>query len=559
MKRIYYFSALLGISLFYFFSYWPVYSFAYSLHTLISDTAIFGLMAEDILSGKNFPWYFYGQNYMGPFTSLFIALIQLVFNFFKLEQPIPFYGQFYVLSPLAIQSAGLLMVYFGNLFFTLGMRSFLGDLKSLILFLLLSASSTIICQAAIRPLGAEMAYFFAGVMVYFYYHFKKSDGEPLQRFSFGVLLALSLWGNQTVIFIWGAFFIYYFVHSSLYSFFSDGDFFKGRINFSRYHLNISSKVVLTFLQLIAFFIMAMGLTVSFFFGQLKIGKLNIPNGFSYFKSGFFLFFLLHFFLEQKNNPQFKNKITEGLKKIKYFIFGYLSGHAPLFFAGLLAFYEKSYSVKFKFIKLADYPEYLYKFFTHFLNNLMIGQFDNWMWPFSLFILGLLFLILKIERQNSGGFKQSKLFIPQVAILLNLIYLLTSERSREQYVVRYGILILPFFYALLIYGLSLGKSFLKWGVSFVLLCLFYFANIQRHSILQEIGNSKAAYLDQIRLFSEKSYSSCFAEHNDAYRLELLTGRNVLFVPIDSQDRTPSRSKKLAPLTKCVYANGALSEK
>lgn len=559
MKKSYFYFSLIIISIYYFVSYLPAYSYEYSLHAIVSDTAVFGLMAHDLISGSNFPWYYYGQNYMGPFTSMFVVLTQLVLNIFKINQLIPYFGDTYTISPFAIQFASIIMIYLGNLFFTLGAQHIIGKLNALILFLMLSASTTLLCQSALRPFGAEMAYFFAGLIFYYYFHYSKSKKNALESFPFGVLLSLSLWANQTVVFVWGAIFIYYFIHSELYLIMWPRLNFKNRLNLSSYGLSKNKKNTLLFVQVILFLNFLLGLVVSFFFGVLKYQNIKIPNGFSHIKSSVLIFLIIHFILEWRLNTEFKKIFIEQIKKTKLFILGFIFGQLPLLIAGIFRFYEKSYTVKFKLIKLVDYPPYLFKLLTHFFNNLFIGQFDNGMWPISIAIVMTLFFIIKDEVKKVVSFRNSMIFVPVVSICLNIIYIFLAERSREQYGLRYGILMLPLFYLLLVNGFSSSKKYIKIISCSIFLFLFYKANIQRMAIIRAVGEGNSLFLKEIKHFQESNYKTCFADYNDSYRMEFLTGRHVLFVPINSQDRTPSRSKILTPSTKCYYIEKVISEK
>lgn len=548
VKKNYYALGLLSVSFFFFLSLFKTYSFSFSLQAMISDSAIFGLMAQDIKENGPFPFYYYGQNYMGPFSSIIICFIQLFFDFLGIKQIIPYYQLPYSISPMALQFGSIVQFYFGHLFWALGAKKILGQKKSIIFFLILCSGHILFTQNTLRPVGAEMAYFFSALIFYLYYRFNESTHKAMNRFTFGLLFYFSLWANQTVVFVWGAIFLHYFFQSNSFLYLKENWDLKRRLNLSRFPLNIKGRAILKFILLLISFNFLIGVIVSFYFGVFQLGKFKIPNGFDHIKVSIFLFFAIQILLEIFYFVEFKKVFRNKIHKIRFFLGGIVAGMIPLLIGRLFNLYQKAYGIKFKLILFSDYPLYLKKFFTHFIPGLLIGDPSPIYWPLIIFLIILCVLIIIKEKNH---FINSPLFIPILIFILNFIFLILSERAREQYALRYGIIMIPSFYLILLAGMNKFTkitTYICYSLIFLVLILF---NRQRIDVITAVRDVDQFYQKEILDFKEKNIKTCFADYWDAYRLEFLTGRNVIFLPYQSQDRTPLRTARLAPSTKCYY--------
>lgn len=142
-----------------------------------SDSAILALMGKKMLEGRGFDIFFWGQNYVGPLTSMFVALAGLVTG---------------GVDPLALRIGAMTEVFVG-LLLTGWAVSFIDRRAALVTMAALAVTPPVALRMMIMPLGAEMGFVMAAVVVGLY--LRKSD--PLLL---GLAAGVAWWMNQQILF-----------------------------------------------------------------------------------------------------------------------------------------------------------------------------------------------------------------------------------------------------------------------------------------------------------------------------------------------------------------------
>lgn len=160
------------------------------------DTAIRGLMADRIVDGVRFDVFFWGQNYMGPLTSVVAAGIGLARRAA---------GLLPIVGPFSVRCAALLEVAAGIVFWTLGVTRLLGAAPAVAVAILLAAGPGWLFRESLLPNGPEMVILLAGVLFWLAARAAtKPEGERAVLRStgiFGFFAGLGWWMNPGVAFV----------------------------------------------------------------------------------------------------------------------------------------------------------------------------------------------------------------------------------------------------------------------------------------------------------------------------------------------------------------------
>lgn len=151
---------------------------------LISDEALVGIMAQDILEGKYFPIYFYGQRYMGAPEAYTMALLRLLTDDLFL--------------PLRLAPALYFCLLVGAMFFML--TRWFGRLSGALGALALIAASPFFVQWSIAPRGWYIEILLWGVLFWWAYSEwfivpQSAERRLPRQFLFGLLIGSGVWLN----------------------------------------------------------------------------------------------------------------------------------------------------------------------------------------------------------------------------------------------------------------------------------------------------------------------------------------------------------------------------
>lgn len=142
-----------------------------------SDAAIIALMGKKMLEGRGFDIFFWGQNYVGPLTSMFIAAAGA------------FTGG---VGPLALRLGVMAEVFLGILL-TGGAVSLIDRRAGIATMVALAITPPVILRMMITPLGAEMAFVLASLLLLLFLR----DAHPMLL---GLAAGIGWWMNQQVVF-----------------------------------------------------------------------------------------------------------------------------------------------------------------------------------------------------------------------------------------------------------------------------------------------------------------------------------------------------------------------
>jgi hypothetical protein len=155
-----------------------------------SDAAIIALMGKKMFDGRGFDIFFWGQNYVGPLTSMFIAGA----GFFTRG-----------VDPLALRVGTFCEVLTGILLMGWGISRI--DARAAVLTVVaLAITPPVLLSMMINPLGAEMGFLCsAALFAVMAQHLTAAPGSGwLSRgagqVAFGALVGISWWMNQQVVF-----------------------------------------------------------------------------------------------------------------------------------------------------------------------------------------------------------------------------------------------------------------------------------------------------------------------------------------------------------------------
>lgn len=151
-----------------------------------SDAAIYGLMARAMVSGREFPLFFWGQDYLGTLTSMTAAVIGMLF----------FGGQ---VSPLVLRLAASFQIAVACLFFWAGLRRIVGRGPALLMLFWLAAGPSFLLAMSYAPLSAEQMFVVGSIV--FWLVVRSRFMHAWQWLALGLLAGLGWWAHRGVVFI----------------------------------------------------------------------------------------------------------------------------------------------------------------------------------------------------------------------------------------------------------------------------------------------------------------------------------------------------------------------
>ena len=154
-----------------------------------SDDAVFGLMAKRIFEGQRLDIFYWGQNYMGPFTPLVTAAVAGVRGALGIEPAV---------GPWALRVATFLQLAAGIVLHLFAFWRLFGGLPAFAACLLLAVGPPYLLAGGVRS-GTEMSFFFSSILLTL--AARDLTGSPVPRFAFGLAAGLGWWMNQGVVFV----------------------------------------------------------------------------------------------------------------------------------------------------------------------------------------------------------------------------------------------------------------------------------------------------------------------------------------------------------------------
>jgi hypothetical protein len=539
---------------------------------LSSDNAIYALMAQDILTEARIPVFFYGQNYQGPLTSIVIAGIQKVLNAIGFTQIVPGTTSAYVISPISISLASMLMVLTGILCFGLFARHLYGNAAALLFAVLMSIGNSMLVMISLRPLGAEMAFLVGSWIALAMQRWirKRDRGSLLLA---GACAGIGWWVSEMTVFVLLPFILWIAIEKAarvrVWK-----PFLRNRFLLSAHPLGL--RTLPFWIRTLGVFIHVV-LAVNLIGGLIAVWlggwdtaifgiRLKVNNGLSPIKASIFLFLLIQVVWWLVSSDEARTASLRFFKKIWLGPAGFLAGYSPVWLGGWLGWYERSYGVQFKIMGAHKLAAHAWNTAVTFLPDFLL----SWNHPLAAMglwtgmLAGLAYCIVKLKNVRWSEWPldiPSLQMIPWVMAAGNLLYMFVADRVYGALVPRYALFTLVGFCLILADAArKLWRKPLQSRVvrvicrtavvsAFLLLGTAYYLdgkNTIRQIFAQPDPRPKAREL----IASERHV--CYADYWFAYKYEYLTNRRILFIPYQSEDRMPKRSRRLAesPERKCL---------
>lgn len=306
-----------------------------------TDAAIIGLMGKKMFDLRGFDFFFWGQNYVGPLTSMLTAVWGLITG---------------AADPLALRLAVFTEMLTGSLL-TWWAVDRIDRRAAAVTLAALAITPPVLLWMMVTPLGAEMGFFMSTILfAVVMQHVTASPARgilsrPAGQAGFGILAGLSWWMNQQVVFTLGAAAIVLGLRSEIVRAFlrrlcvRDRFLLRGQaLGWRRMPGVVEALVWLSTrvgaILLLAFILLDLrgGPRLPFLFGPLADPLLLIvvPH------------LLLPLFLgEFRRIGPLTERARNEIAAILRFCAGCAIGYLPVWLGGLLDWYPKSYVVAFR--------------------------------------------------------------------------------------------------------------------------------------------------------------------------------------------------------------------
>jgi hypothetical protein len=552
----------------YLYTRYPVLNVEDSFRYYNSDFSIFSMMAEDIVEGRSFPFYYYGANYLGPFNSLVIIGANFILKSFGFVQMIPVgEHQEYIIGPYATTMACFFTVYLGIILWGLAFKRIFTVWETLLSCLLLSIGSALLVRTSLRPLGPEVAFLLSGFLILRGLILIKSDTVKNQLV-FGLALGVSWWMNQTVVFVIAPLLFYWVAKSPIFALLRNNMQIKERLLLQMQPLNLPPlnkylRYFLLFVYSLASINFCMGIVISAMGGvNTVIGtiKLKIHNGFSPIKTSVLIFLVTQFLLWLFKGDRSLQKLKKQLVPISYVILGFLFGYGPVLLGRVFKLYEKNYTPKFQFVPLTKIFTYWGDLYDSFVPGLLSNQLGIHRYLSStlsyLFYCSLVTIIILFIKKNWSSFIRYTTFKPGRystksiiwgIVFFNIIYIALSERSRDQFAYRYAILCLPVLAIFIAHSFGWVKrnvtnKYLKIFPFVILISFSIVTYLQGRQQIKVVKNSEH-HVEKMDRLLNADCDIYFSNYWKTYLYEWLLQGQKKFAVIKGHDRTPAKTRRL----------------
>jgi len=552
-----------------------------------SDTAIRGLMANRILDGKRFDVFFWGQNYMGPMTSLVAAGVGVIRRTAGLQPKI---------GPEGVRLASLIEVALGIVFFAFGLRRIFGGRAALLAALVGAISPPFLFRESVLPNGPEMVLFLGGILFWQSARIVTRPGgfagaSPAETALFGLVTGIGWWMNPGVLFV---------PLSVLYCVVSGSgvwERFRFRLRLrDRFWVRPGGLGWAPMKPVVRALIRFVNVVLSLEFVHALAHGVGLESQLGFRLPLPFLFWplaepVILFFASQvvvsaaygsKSVPSLLEPMSPERRRLDLailrrggFFAGALAlGAAPVWLGGILGWYAKTYSYALGPIPSGAIPERWTSFWLADLWSFLGADKTPWGWAFgaasAAFAAGLAVknrgAVSRWLRFEPGSYSPGSLAAGTIFFAF-VFHLFSSTSAPGQF--RYlTAALLPAYGVLAAVGLDFDawlRSSPRWklarmGLPVVFVsaaaCLGLGSLGERNRIASESDPSPV--LDTIR---GGGYEICYADYWQAYQLQFLGDESVRFIPYLSRDRNPEETRELAgrPGRRCfVDAKGNVSE-
>jgi hypothetical protein len=566
LENLIYLVGMIFIAILYTYIRLPMLNLEDSFRDWNSDYAIFVMMGEDIKTLQDFPFFYWGTNYLGPLNNAAMALTQWIMEQFGYFQEVPFIpGKKFVIGPLAASLNCMWMLFSGIFFYGLAFKRLFTVWEALFACLLLSVGDAMFIRFSLRPLAPEVAVFLGGLLTWRGISLAQNPNSKNQIL-FGFLFGFSWWMNQITVFAIVPVLYYFISQSSEYKFLRENISLKSRLFLQTEQLGWGQlhsawKAFLAFVYFIISLNFLMGFVIALtgpvndrFWGI----KLKIGNGLAPMKTSILIFGVTQFlmwFLMRENS---KEKIHNVLKTLRYFIIGFAIGYGPVILGKVFKLYKTGYGPRFILLPLKYVIPYWTLLIEDFYPRLLLHKDKTLLIPFFILFLGSLFYLICKNKEDIISYVFAKAQKPSIHSLLwgaaffNFVYVILCDRSRSQYAFRYAILTLP---VISIYLVTLFRRIpIKViGITLTLALSSLFGYAKYHQGQQRLSQFKNAdtRMNVLKSIIDSDCEVFYSNYWGSYVFEYLLQHEKRFVPTRGEDRTPEESNRLksSTLKKC----------
>lgn len=508
MSRLARIGLIVGVVALFFVWHSPLLSEEGRVRGFNSDAAIIALMGKKMLDGRGFDIFFWGQNYVGPLTSMFIAAAGA------------FTGG---VDPLALRLGTFALVCCGILL--TGLAVWRIDRRAAIATMLaLAITPPVILRMMITPLGAEMAFVLASALLALFFWYPRA-------LLLGVLAGFSWWMNQQVVFtlIAGAIVLAWrspVFHRELRRVPDRWTFRTTRLPgvvhaFAWLSTGLGALLLVLF---IVFDLLSIDV-IPFVFGRATdaLLLLLVP-------------LVLVFLLEWRSwrLPSFAS-----LTPLVRFALGFAIGYAPVWLGGMLGWYERTYVFGFRM----NYP-------SGALAQLRSFAPVAAHWTGASGVIGALYAVALCAFVAFGIWSARRDERRAMLVLIplgNFAFFLLAEGAKPHYLIASVAML----FALAALGAielwSRSRAFVLVGAAVAFVSLTMTAHAMHQHVLRE--PDPRPLLARVEAAGCKV---CYADFWIAYRYRLLDEERRAWIPYLSQNRTraESRSMQQLPGQRCL---------
>ena len=542
-SRISFIVLLLLAAIAFFLWHAPLLSEAGRVRGFNSDAAIITLMGKKMSDGRGFDLFFWGQNYVGPLSSMFIAAAGFLTG---------------GVNALAMRVGVFVEVFLGIAAF--GWLTARVDRRAGALAIaLLLLTPPVILRMMITPLGAEMAFLMSALLAAIVVqHLTAPEGRGWLgtwsgQFVFGVVAGIGWWMNQQVVFALLAAALVFALRSSIAR-----AFWLQLRPFDRVRLRgapLGWRPMPGILEALAAILSGTGLVLLVAFVVMQLGGLGtLPFVFGPVADPLILIAAVHLLLPLVLGEWRRWRAPHGpregfeMRSLLVFALGAITGYAPVLLGAMFGWYERSYVFAFA----PSYPRDMLaqgsiladEVLPHTLG--LAGGLVGATWAVSFLVL-LGTALMRARRMPV------RLFFAAAAGA-NLLFFIMTRGGKPHYFI--GTV------AMLLALAALGASDL-WdsrrtalrvlavaGVAAAILSIGVSARTWHRDVLAEP--------DPLALLARVEAAGCAVTYADfwiAYRYRLLDDERRAWIPYRSQNRTltESAAAQKLPGQRCLVTN------
>jgi hypothetical protein len=517
-----------------------------------SDSAIIGLMGKKLLEGRGFDIFFWGQNYLGPLTSIVTAGWGAVFRAAGIEPSV---------GPLALRLAGMTTVGSGIVIFWWGLARRSRAAAAVVAFAL-AVGPAGFYRISVVPLGTDMSFLFGAILFAMAAtHLSAPAGSGILdtvagRGWFGLLAGIGWWMNATVGFMIGSILLVLLLRAPWYPAVRSRLRLHDRLLFRAEQLDwrqisrparalligIETLLLLLLLSFILHHLVSRAIPVLFFSNPLLEPVISL--------------LVLHAALDLSLARRRGRLSLDPVRRVAPFAAGFAAGYAPVWIGRIVPLYPEGHSFGLRF----NYPDTFLRAIGAFpLEGAApwLGiELDRYGVVAAAGAAGILLYLALHYRREIADFLLLRprdygvIGVAAVASAMGIgVFVLTQYGWDD---VRYLIGVLPAGYAVLAWGGvdafrsgDRGRSVRRAAVALVAVG-FVVSQVRGSSGYAAAVRAEPDPRPVISRLHDEGCAVTYAGFWDAYKLRFISAESLRFVPVESRDRTPDDTRRYESL-------------